>query len=72
MAVRTAAQKKRKNCNYAELGASEALVPRLRRLLMGQEEDLVWKTPDGVPLWDIIMRQNISRRIFLLTLYYAS
>ena len=57
---------------YAELGASEALVPRLRRLLMGQEEDLVWKTPDGVPLWDIIMRQNISRRIFLLTLYYAS
>lgn len=29
MKVRTAARRKRKNCDYAELGASEALVPSL-------------------------------------------
>ena len=35
---------------------------------MGQEEDLVWKTPGGMTLWDIITRQNIPRQIFFFDL----
>ena len=54
------------------VGSERSPCPRLRCPLMGQEEDLVWKTPGGVVLWDIIMWQNISRQIFSLTLYYAS
>ena len=36
--------------------------------LMGQEEDLVWKTPGGVIHWDIITRQNIPRQILFIDL----
>ena len=50
------------------VGSERSPCPLLRCPLMGQEEDLVWKTPGGVALWDIIIWLNISRQIFSLTL----
>lgn len=54
MTVRTAARRKRKNCDYAELGASEALVPSLcvpadRKCVFEQE-----RQTDSVIHWDCL------------------
>lgn len=65
--IRTARKRQRINCNMQSWERAKPL-SLLKCSLMGQEEDFVWKTPGGVPLWDIITGQNIPRQIFFIDL----